>query len=134
MARGAVVVLGLVNLVAAGSPVMRTVDAGTGTGTGTRTGRGGLRSSAGNGGVNNYIMWNTYSAGTSSCNLHNSGQKLDIQRIPHGCSGVSVSSWVVRLEMVPVFLLSSLFFTLRACGMSVAVDGSLACCGYRYCG
>lgn len=121
MGTRAVAVFGLVNLVAAGSPVMRTVGAGIGS-TGTDTGTGGLRSSN----ANNYIMWNKYSAGTSSCNLHNSGQKLDIQRIPHGCSGVSVSSWgsFDGWLWCPSFSLFS----------SSPQSGSLAYCGYRYCG
>ena len=68
-----------VNLATAGPAVMRTVANSTMS-----------KRIAGK----RYIMWNKYSAGTSSCNLLNSGQKLDVQRIPDGCSGVTVSFWV----------------------------------------
>lgn len=86
------VVLGVVNLVVAGPPVMRTVPTDTENVQESGLVALGAEDTALGSSTNRYIMWNKYSAGTSTCNLHDSGQKLDVKRIPHGCSGVAVSS------------------------------------------
>jgi len=89
------VVLGVVNLVVAGPPVMRTVPTDTENVQESGLVALGAEDTALGSSTNRYIMWNKYSAGTSTCNLHDSGQKLDVKRIPHGCSGVANGTKVV---------------------------------------
>lgn len=97
------VVLGVVNLVVAGPPVMRTVPTDTENVQESGLVALGAEDTALGSSTNRYIMWNKYSAGTSTCNLHDSGQKLDVKRIPHGCSGVAVSSPRLRAPHVSSF-------------------------------